>query len=152
MNTSVFWEWLRGFLFGIEIRRLTPPQPYIEYQRRSRIAVYFWAAAILLATIFSPLPHTISLAGICVVAAAGLGMCLWIAASVRYVLAWDELQRRALAESGAITALVLIGILTFDSLLERLFRLPHISAWIWSITGIAIWYIALPLIRRYYEA
>ena len=71
---------------------------------------------------------------------------------VRYVLAWDELQRRALAESGAVTALVLTSSLLLDALLERLFRTPHVPAFIWPIAGMAIWAAALPLIRKHYEA
>lgn len=85
MNTTTFWELLRAFPFGIESRRLT---------------VYFLAAAVLLEVLFSPLSHApvAARAGVLILMSAGIG--LWLAASVRYVLAWDELQRRALAESG----------------------------------------------------
>lgn len=152
MNTSIFWEWVRAFPFSIESRRLTPPGPNIEYAKRSRITVYCIAAAVLLEVLFSPLSHApvAARAAVLILMAAGTG--LWLAASIRYALAWDELQRRALAESGAVTAVILVGILLFYSLVEKLFGAPHMTALVWFVLGIATWFIALPLIRRHYEA
>lgn len=152
MNTTAFAEWVRSFPFGIEVRRLTPPEPYIAYRLRSRITVSCMAASIMLATFFSPIAHAPLAVRATVLALLVIGIGMWIFAAVRYVLAWDELQRRALAESGAATALLLMAILVLYSFGEKILLLPAIASRIWFFAGVAIWFVALPLIRKHYDA
>lgn len=152
MNTTTIWEWLKAFPFGGEVRRYTAPGPFIEYRRGARISVYFLAAAMLLEVFFSPLRHAPVAARIGLLACVAAGLGVWIAASVKYVLAWDELQRRALAESGAVTTLVLLCVLALYAFVERMFAVPALPSILWAVAGAAIWFVALPLIRRHYEA
>lgn len=152
MNMTALWEWVRAFPFGIEVRRLTPPEPYIAYRRRSRLTVYCIGASIVLATFFSPIAHAPFAIRTAVVALLAAGISVWISAAIRYVLAWDELQRRALAESGAVTALLLMAIVLFYSFGEKIFLVPAIASDVWFFAGVAIWFAALPLIRKHYDA
>jgi hypothetical protein len=152
MNTTTLWDWLKALPYGTEIRRYTPPGPYIQYRHSTRLTIFCWIPAFVLELFFSPLPHAPIAARIGFVASLAVGIGIWIAASIRYVLAWDELQRRALAESGAIAALIMIGLLGLYTFFERLFRLPHATTMVWFVLGAAIWFIALPLIRRHYES
>jgi hypothetical protein len=74
-----------------------------------------------------------------------------VAALVRFVAHWDELQRRIVAEAGALAAAAGIGLLlTYDYLVD--IGLPHITPrWIVALFAV-LWLIALPLVRRHYEA
>lgn len=152
MNTTTLWEWLKALPFGTEIRRYTAPGPYIEYRRLVRVAMCCWVPLLVLEIFFSPLYRAPLAARIAFVAALAAGIAVWIAASIRYVLAWDELQRRAIAESGAITALIMVCVLGLYAFFQTLFALPPVATMAWFVLGTATWLIALPLIRRHYES
>jgi hypothetical protein len=70
---------------------------------------------------------------------------------VRYVAHWDELQRRIVAEAGALAAAAGIGLLlTYNYLMDM--GLPAITPkWIVAVFAL-LWLVALPLVRKHYEA
>jgi hypothetical protein len=72
-------------------------------------------------------------------------------ALVRYVGHWDELQRRIIAEAGALASVAGIGLLlTYNYLMD--IGLPPIAPkWMAAIFAV-LWFIAVPLLRRSYEA
>ena len=152
MNTTTMWEWLTALPYGGEIRRYTSAQAYVAYRKRMQRMWIFIVPSIALEIIFGPLRHAHFGVRTAVILLFCGAIAVYLRAQILYVLAWDELQRRALAESGAITALIMLFVLGMYAYVDVLFQLPRISTIIWFALGGAIWFIALPLIRRHYES
>jgi hypothetical protein len=124
-------------------------EEYIRYRRDfQRGAIAFFAALIFVEVVgghvapvfryvFALLPFAAS--------------AFVVATLVRFVAHWDELQRRVVAEAGALAAAAGIALLlTYDYLVD--IGLPHITPkWIVALFAL-LWLIALPLVRRHYEA
>jgi hypothetical protein len=128
-------------------RNVAPAPAYLAYRQRFRAFALLFAAGFILHAASAPrsVLHLASIALLIATAAA------WLAIGIPYVLAWDELQRRALAESGAIAAAVMLFLLMSAALLEPA-GLPRLSTMWWFAIAAAAWYVALPLVRRQYES
>lgn len=137
------WNWY----YGQTVRRLVPAPVYVTYYRRLRIVAYVYAAAMIANLIAGSSP-VVREAAIAISIIAGAA---YLAIGIPYVLAWDELQRRALAEAGAIAAAATAFLLMSATLLEKIGLRP-LPAVVWLLVLLAAWYIALPLVRRHYEA
>lgn len=77
---------------------------------------------------------------------------IWLLYTViRYVAHWDELQRRIMAESGAIATLGGIVLLIAYKYVEFI-GLPRPQLLPVVLLFLILWFIAYPVVRKHYEA
>lgn len=122
---------------------------YSRYRRDFQRGVITYFAALIAVEFASPyLPPVLRYA----IAILPFAACAFlVSALVRFVAHWDELQRRIMAEAGAVATAFGLGLLLTYNYLEDA-GLPHIS-FKWIAAGFfALWLIALPLVRWYYKA
>lgn len=77
---------------------------------------------------------------------------VWLVYSViRYVAHWDELQRRIMAESGAIATLSGMALLLAYQYVEYIgLPRPQLSPVV--LLFFILWIVAYPIVRKHYEA
>ena len=110
--------------------------------------IAFMAAVMILAVVSEHLPHAFQYAAVLV----PFAISIWFVVSlIRYVAHWDELQRRIMAESGAAATVCGLALLFTYGYVED-FGLPHLSLRYIILLFAVLWAIALPIVRKHYEA